>query len=158
MSVEKDLRDRKETLDGVAAWAARKNKPMELDKDGHLRLLEKNVRRTRADFLRAHGWTLINTPAEGKMPSGAPMHRAGTLDELALRPAFGQPGEGPRSFDLLVIEHKARLARTKPSRKAAQAAAQSEWEWRGAYVYRDRDGDADPIRSFCEWYKLVLSA
>jgi hypothetical protein len=128
---------------------------MKLSPDGRLAVSEREVERHRRDFLELRGWTVIETRAEARKQNGAAAHLAGTLDWLCVRPRKAVEWRLAlwRPEQVLVIENKARLARTKKSRRAQQAATEASWQAKGFGCYRDKDGDPDPIGSFEKWYR-----
>ena len=133
---------------------------MKLDPDGHLALLESDVEKTRKQFLEAHGWRILETRAEGRMPSGRPMFAKGAADWIAVKSHYNAAGRArcaAEGCSVIVVENKRRNARTEKGRKAAQAANQVDWERAGFAVFRDLDLDPDPIGSFIRWFEERFS-
>lgn len=130
---------------------------MKLDRDRKLAVPEKEVERNRRDFLEAYGWTIIPTNASDRKRTGAPAHQRGSLDWVCIRHRIWERRADyyeriETLNDILIIEHKRRLARTDKKRLAAQAAAHAEWERKGFLVYRDKDAATDPIGDFLKFY------
>lgn len=126
-------------------------RPLKLNKDGSLKLIEADVSETILDFLRAHRFEVVRTPATRvRYPSGqwGWIHEAGHPDYICLRP----DGVGTGKGDIFYMELKAPQAKTNKQRKAAQAEFARVKREQGFLCYLPPDSEADQYVRFVRWF------
>lgn len=127
------------------------SRPLKLDKDGRLAVSEAAVERSIREYFETAGWLYIPTKAEHLTRAGAPAHKAGTLDAIALKP-MSEPGLRGWAW-CIYLELKRRKARTERKHLAAQTATAKDLIKRGALVYQAPENEDDPIGHFQRWIR-----